>query len=99
MKVQNMLKSLISVLALITIVSCTAEVKKTILESFKDAPKKELFKVFYFLFEKNYYLNTEEGLRRYTIFKSNLKVIEKTYAQNLEDKFGVNQFTDLTPRN
>jgi KDEL-tailed cysteine endopeptidase len=92
-----MLKSLISVLALITIVSCTVEVKKTILESFKDAPKKELFKVFHFLFEKNYNLNTEEGLRRYTIFKSNMKVIEKTNAQNLEYKFGVNQFTDLTP--
>ena len=97
MKVRNMLKSLISVLALITIVSCTVEVRKTILESFKDAPKKELFKVFHFLFEKNYNLNTEEGLRRYKVFKGNMKVIEETNAQNLEYKFGVNQFTDLTP--
>jgi hypothetical protein len=92
-----MLKSLISVLALITIISCTVDVRNTILESFNDAPKKELFKVFHFLFEKNYNLNTEEGLRRYTIFTSNMKVIEMTNSQNLEYKFGVNQFTDLTP--
>ena len=66
------------------LVSHTDEnIKKSILQSFKDKPKKELFKVYHFLYNKNYELYSEEGIRRYKIFKSNLKVIDEVNSQNL----------------
>jgi C1A family cysteine protease len=97
MKGIQLFKSIIGLLVLLTIVSCSVDVKRAILDTFKNAPKKEMFKVFHFLFEKKYELNSEEAIKRYKIFKSNMKIIEETNAKNLKYKFGVNQFTDLTP--
>jgi len=67
-----------------------------ILNSFADKPKKEFFKAYHFLFNKEYNLNSEEALLRYRIFKDNLKYIQETNEQNLSFKLGVNQFTDMT---
>jgi hypothetical protein len=83
-----------TIFAIITL--CRTNPIKTILESFQNAPTKELFKVFHYIYEKTYDLNTEEGVRRYKIFKENLKKIEEVNSKNLPYKFGVNRFTDMT---
>ena len=81
---------------MLTFSSCTQNVQNTILDSFKDAPKMELFKVFHFLYEKEYDLNSEEAVSRYKVFKQNVKKIDETNAQNLPYQLGINKFTDLT---
>jgi C1A family cysteine protease len=67
-----------------------------ILESFENGSKKELFKVYHFLFQKEYNLASEEGMKRYKIFKQTVKFIEETNSQSLSYKLGINQFSDLT---
>jgi xylem cysteine proteinase len=72
------------------------DIRRSILSSFQDKPKKEIFKVFHFIFEKNYDLNTEEGIKRYRIFKNNLKLIETHNAKNYSYQLGITEFSDLT---
>ncbi len=72
------------------------DLRKSILSSLYNEPKKEQFKVFHFLFKKKYDLNSEEGLMRYKIFKSNLRFIQETNSKNLTYKLGLNDFADLT---
>lgn len=97
MKSIQLMKTILGLLVLINIISCSDDVRRTIMDSFNNAPKKEMFKVFHFLFEKEYDLNSEEAIRKYRIFKSNMKIIEETNSQDLSYKFGINQFTDLSP--
>jgi len=52
------------------------DIRRSILSDFLNKPKKELFKVYHFLFQKKYDLNSQEGLNKYKTFKSNLKFIE-----------------------
>jgi len=59
-------------------------------------PKKELFKAYHYLYKKSYDLNTDEGIKRYKIFKENLKYVEKKNAQELPFKLGINQFSDMS---
>jgi hypothetical protein len=72
------------------------DIRNSILKSFEDKPRKELFKIFHFLFAKKYHLNTEEGIKRYKIFKDNMNVIKKINEKNLSYKLGLNEFSDLT---
>ena len=72
------------------------DIRESILSSFQEKPKKELFKVFHFLFQKKYDLNSEEGLNRYRTFKSNLKFIEVQNTKNLGFTLGITELTDLT---
>lgn len=72
------------------------DIRTTILSNFQDKPKKELFKVFHFLFERKYDLNSEEGFNRYKTFKNNLKFIETQNKKQSSYKLGITQFTDLT---
>jgi hypothetical protein len=75
-----------------------AEIKKEIMKSFIESnkPHKEIFKTFHFLFKKEYELNSEEGVRRYKIFKQNLKYVLQKNKLGLKYKLGVNEFSDLT---
>jgi C1A family cysteine protease len=73
-----------------------AGITDSILENFKDKPKKEVFKVYHYLYKKDYDLNSEEGLKRYKIFKQNLRIIEETNSINLSYKLKIGPFTDLT---
>ena len=73
-----------------------AEISQKIIDSYLTGPTKDLFKVYHFIFEKAYSLNTEEGVRRYKIFKTNVQQIKEHNAKNLSWQMGVNQFTDLT---
>jgi hypothetical protein len=71
------------------------DIRKSILTSIYDKPKKDQFKVFHFLYQKKYDLNSEEGLMRYKIFKTNLKYIQESNSKNLSYKLGLNHFADL----
>ena len=70
---------------------------RLVIDRFMDKSPKELFKVFHLVYKKDYPLDSQEAMIRYRIFKDNLKTIKETNAKNLSYKFGVNQFTDLTP--
>jgi C1A family cysteine protease len=61
-----------------------------------DGPKKQLFQVYHVLFQKQYDLNSEEGLKRYSIFKQNLKQIKEVNSKNLTYKLDIGPFADLT---
>jgi len=72
------------------------DIRDTIMVSFKDKPKKELFKIFHFLFQKKYNLDSEEGINKYKIFKNNLKFIENQNKIQKSYQLGITEFTDLT---
>jgi hypothetical protein len=70
---------------------------RKIINSFLDGPKKQLFKVYHFLLNKEYDLNSEEGIRRYNIFKQNLKFHkDHNSTPGVTFQIGIGPFTDLT---
>ena len=68
-----------------------------LMESLKDQPK-ELFKQYHRIFEKHseYSLESDAALARYKIFKHNLKWINQENKKHGYQKYGINQFLDLT---
>merc|ERR1712032_967045 len=62
----------------------------------EDNPKKELFQTFHYLHSKEYELNSEEGLKRYRIFKRNLQWIKNENAKLHQTVYGITQFSDMT---
>jgi len=81
-------------LSLISMLAC--DTRTNILDKFMDQSPKELFKIYHYLFEKTYSLNTEEGVARYRNFKQTLEYIKSRNAENLSFELGLNQFSDLT---
>jgi len=67
------------------------------MKNFEDKPTKEYFKVFHFLHNKEYELNSEEGVRRYKIFKANVNLVKEHNKKLSSYKLRVNKFADLTP--
>jgi C1A family cysteine protease len=67
-----------------------------ILENFMEGSPKELFKVWHFLHEKTYTLDTQEARERFAAFKANLKLIKEHNAQNSDYKLGLNEFSDMS---
>jgi len=61
-----------------------------------DGNVKQLFKVWHYVYQKSYTLDTEEAKIRYTTFKKNLANIKETNSMNLPYKLGLNQFSDLS---
>ncbi len=76
----------------------TKEAVNMILKTLENSPANELFKAFHFIFKKNYDINTGEGVRRYRIFKNNLKIIKEGNEKLAEGsrKYGINFYTDMT---
>jgi len=72
------------------------DVTKTILKNYQDGSVKELFKVWHFIFQKEYSIDTQEALKRYKIFKETLQTIKAHNALNLPYTMGLNQFSDMT---
>jgi cathepsin L len=72
------------------------EIQDKIIESFITGPSKELFKIYHFIFKKDYELDSSEGIMRYKIFKKNLLTIKEHNAKDLPYKLGINQFADLS---
>jgi len=73
-----------------------SDIRSSILSNFQDKPKKELFKVYHFLYQKKYDLNSQEGLNKYKTFKSNLKFIESHNNKQNSYFLGITEFTDIT---
>ena len=67
-----------------------------ILDAMKGKPTREIFEAYHFLFKKEYELTSEEGVRRYKIFKENLKWCEEKNAEVGYKAYGINSFSDLT---
>jgi C1A family cysteine protease len=78
------------------LISDEDDIQRKIVSKFFDGPKKQLFKVYHTTYQKQYNLESEEGLRRYRIFKENLKMIEESNAEGKTFKLAVGPFTDLT---
>ena len=57
---------------------------------------KDQFKIWHYIHEKPYNLNSLFALERYKVFKSNLKMFEDHNNKNLGYYYGLNSFTDLT---
>ncbi len=102
---KNVVIALLSILAVVSSqnlgsdqeILTKAETTNNILETMMETEKpKELFKVWHYLFNPNYSLNSEEALKKYKVFKGNLKFIKETNAKNLSYRLGLNQFADLT---
>jgi hypothetical protein len=55
-----------------------------------------MFKVFHFLYQKAYSLNSETAINKYKIFKDNLKLVKEHNAKNLSWTLEINQFGDMT---
>jgi len=73
------------------------EIVKMILTNFQNSSIKQQFKVFHFVFNKKYDFNSEEALKRYRIFKSNMKIIkEQNKLEPETNKYGINFYTDMT---
>jgi hypothetical protein len=70
--------------------------EKYILDAMKGKPAKEIFKAYHFLFKKEYQLDSEEGVKRYQIFKENLKWCDEKNAEVGYKAYGINLFSDLT---
>jgi hypothetical protein len=62
----------------------------------ESAPLKEQFKFYHYLLKKAYPLNSEEALKRYKIFKSNVKMIKEQNSMMTVAKYGFNAYTDQT---
>jgi len=86
----------LSIIGSVIITHSDEDIRTKILSSFKNTSKKQQFKIFHFLFEKNYEINSEEGIKRYRIFKSNLKFIESQNLKQNSYTLGITEFTDLT---
>jgi KDEL-tailed cysteine endopeptidase len=86
----------ISLTNCVVIESTDENINPKVLETLRNGSKKVLFKAYHFLYKKDYNLNSEEGVRRYKIFKSTVKYIDETNNKNLSYKLGINQFSDLT---
>merc|ERR1712222_162094 len=59
-------------------------------------PQKEIFKAFHYLHQKQYSLNSQEGLKRYRIFKQNENWIKEENTKLGKTVYGTTQFSDLT---
>lgn len=73
-----------------------SDVESVFMDSFKGQPAKEIFKAYHFIHEKEYELNSEEGLRRYRNFKNSLKWIEEENKKKGEEVYGITQFADMS---
>ncbi|MCP3682335.1 MAG: C1 family peptidase [bacterium] len=98
-----MIRAVICLLLLATTTYCVehdvkAETTHKILDNLMNGPTKDLFKAYHLLFDKTeeYELNSEEGIKRYRIFKQNVKEIKEHNAKGLSWTEGINQFSDLT---
>ena len=96
-----MLKLLIILSAIFTISAIElsvqhSEIRKTIIDSYLEGSPKELFKVFHYLFQKPYDINSEIALAKYKVFKSNLQFIKEHNAKKLSWTLEVNFFADMT---
>jgi C1A family cysteine protease len=87
---------ILSIISLSFAMSYDNDQSQTILDSFSKGDKKTLFKVYHFIYNKEYQLNSIEGINKYKTFKANLKTIEEHNTSDSTYQMGINQLTDMT---
>lgn len=89
--------SVISILLISSAFSLTYLEKNAVLEKLIDQPK-ELFKAYYSLYNKDaeYDINSEVGLKKYKVFRDNVKEITEDNLKAGVHIYSINKFTDLT---
>jgi hypothetical protein len=74
----------------------SADYNSGFLENYQQNHPKDLFKVFHSIYQKTYELNSDEGIRRYKIFKNTLKEIKEHNAKGQSYKKGITVYADIT---
>ena len=85
----------ISIFSLIR--SQEVSIESQILDKLMSEPINQIFKVWHFLFKKEYQIISSYGSSRFEIFKKNLEEIKQHNSNDKKSwKLGFNQFSDLT---
>lgn len=77
-------------------VSLHASVHQNLLDLIGTQPAKEQFKLWHYIMNKPYDLNTNLAVAKYKVFKSNLQFIKETNEKNLSYQVGLGPYTDLS---
>jgi hypothetical protein len=72
------------------------EVRRSIIDSYMEGSPKELFKVYHYVFEKPYDLNSEIAIAKYRVFKKNLSIVKEHNAKKLSWTLEINFLSDMT---
>jgi hypothetical protein len=67
-----------------------------IMDFISSKPTKDQFKLWHYLFEKPYDINSEVALQKYKAFKKNIKRFQEINSQNLGYTVGLGPLSDLT---
>jgi xylem cysteine proteinase len=72
-----------------------SQVINKILGNYMNEKPKELFKVWHYLYQKEYLISSEEAKNRFAIFKQNLARNQEINNSQKDFTVGVNQFSDM----
>ena len=92
------MKLLIAILFILSINLClqSESVSHQLMDLISTKSHKDQFKLWHYLMEKPYDLNSEIAINKYRIFKKNLKKIEESNKKGLPYRLGFGPFTDMT---
>lgn len=74
----------------------TDSIHRAFMKELELEDNKIMFKKYHYIFEKAYDLNSEESIRKYKIFKENLKEIKSHNSKKLSWSMGLGPFTDYS---
>lgn len=94
----NKIACILILLAALQVITSSGISPQELLANYMNGPKKELFKAYHLVFNKgeHYPLDSFEGVRRYKIFKENLRWIDAENSKNTGVTYGIGPFTDMT---
>lgn len=88
---------IVSVYLLITLSYVnTHPMHSEVMDLIASKPVKDQFKMWHYVMQRPYDLNSEVALQKYKVFKQNVKLIEETNAKKLSFELGLGPFTDMT---
>ena len=90
----NIMKICIILISLFSIF--THPMHHGMMNSLKNKPKKDQFKIWHMVFQKPYDLNTPLAISKYNNFKETIKYIESRNAEQNEVVLGLGPFADMT---
>lgn len=96
MLIKNMLKIRIMVLLCFLGLSLSNQMHNFFMKSLQGKPLKDQFKIWWYVFQKPYDINSTEALSRYKNFKKNVRYIEETNNKQLGYTLGLGPFADLS---
>ena len=69
---------------------------KQLLKYMSTQTHKEQFKLWHYVFDKDYSINSPESLKKYSVFKQTIAYIKKRNAEQSDFTLGLGPFADLT---